>query len=318
MARKVMFSLIVVLGVCWVNAAFAYWIWTPKTGKWVNPRYAAKDNPQEQLDWAMSFYMAKKYPEAIKEFKKLIKSYPNSSQACDSQYFIGASLEETSKFYEAFLAYQKVIDIYPYTQKVEEVIEKEYRIGELYFAGHKDKFLGLDMYSSLDRALEIFQKVVDNAPYGKYAAASQYKVGIILRQLGRFDESKQAFLKLAKNYPESTFAQEAKYQIGLAGYKTAPKTDYTQEETDSSIKEIREFIKINPESPLREDADRMLSDMKSKKAESLYKTAQFYERRKQFRSALIYYEDIVKDFSDTSWAAKSLERISILAPFKSN
>lgn len=296
----------------WSGGALSYWIWTPQTGKWVNPKYAVKDTPQEQLDWAMGFYMAKDYKSAIREFKKLIRYYPNSPQACDSQYFLGCSYEKLSQFYRAFQAYQKVIDVYPYTQKVEEVIERQYRIGDLYFAGHKDEFLGISFSSPLDRALEIFEKVIENAPYGKYAAASQYKVGIILCKLGRFDEAKRAFQKLERNYPDSTFAQEAKYQIGLSGYKGSPKADYTQEETEASIKEVEEFIKDSPHSPLQEDARKVLTELQNKKAESLFKTAQFYERQKYFDSALLYYEDIIKNFPNTTWAAKSLEQISII------
>ncbi|MCM8766315.1 MAG: outer membrane protein assembly factor BamD [Candidatus Omnitrophica bacterium] len=310
MGRKIFFSLSLIL--LMLNNVWAYWIWTPKTGKWVNPKYAVKDSPQEQLDWAMNLYMGKDYEGAIREFKKLIKYYPHSSQACDAQYFMGRIYEERGKFYEAFQAYQKVIDLYPYTQKVEEVIEREYRIGELYFTGHRDKFLGMSLIPSQERALEIFQKVVENAPYGKYAPPSQYKIGIILRGLGQFEEAKQAFLKLEKNYPESEFAREAKYQIGLSGYKVSPQSDYTQEETESSIKEIEEFLITNPQSPLKEDAEKVLNDLKNRKAESLFKTAQFYERQKKFSSALLYYEEIVNNYPDSLWAAKSLERISIL------
>ncbi|MGE4357777.1 MAG: outer membrane protein assembly factor BamD [Candidatus Omnitrophota bacterium] len=295
-----------------VNLVQAYWIWTPQTGKWVNPKYAVKDSPQEQLEWAMKLYMDKNYKSAISEFRKLIKYYPNSPQACDAQYFIGRAYEELSKFYEAFKAYQKVIDTYPYTQKVEEIIEREYRIGDLYFAGHKDKILGMEIVSSLERALEIFQTVVENAPYGQYAAPSQYKIGIILGKLGRYEEAKQAFLKLEKNYPDSEFAKEVKYQIGLLGHKVSPKSFYTQEETEAAIKEVEEFLMTNPDSALREDAQKILADLRNKKAESLFNTAQFYERQKHFDSAVLYYEDIINNFSDTEWAAKSLERVAII------
>jgi len=322
MADKKNYSRIIVslfiIGLIAAKQLSAYWIWTPQTGKWLNPKYAVKDSPQEQLDWAMGLYMEKNYDGAISEFKKLIKYYPNSPQACDSQYLIGRSYEDLSNFYEAFKAYQKVIDIYPYTQKVEEVIERQYRIGDLYFAGHKDKFLGLSVVSPLERALEIFQKVVENAPYGKYAASSQYKAGIILRKLERFDEAKQAFLKLEKNYPDTSFAQEAKYQIGISSYKISPKSDYTQEETESSIKEMEGFIKESPQSPLQEDARKVLADLNNRKAESVYKIAQFYERQKYFDSAILYYEDIVNNYANTTWAAKSLERISILKQTKQN
>lgn len=295
---------------CW--EAKAYWIWTPETKKWINPKYAVKDTPQEQLEWAMILYMEKNYEQAINEFKKLIKHYPNSSQACDAQYYIGRVYEEMGKYYEAFKAYQKVIDVYPYTQKVEEIIEKQYRIGDLYYTGHKDNFLGINLGSPLERALEIFQKVIDNAPYGQYAAISQYKIGIILGKLGRYGEARQAFIKLEKNYPDSEFAKEAKYQIGLLGYKVSPKSHYTQEETDTAIKEMEEYLNFSPKSSLTEDAQKILRDLRNKKAESLFKIAQFYERQKKFESALVYYEDIVNQYSDTEWAPKSLEKISII------
>ncbi|MCK4463352.1 MAG: hypothetical protein KAU58_03470, partial [Candidatus Omnitrophica bacterium] len=36
--------------------ALCFWVWTPKSQKFVNPKYAVKDSPQQQYDWAMSFY----------------------------------------------------------------------------------------------------------------------------------------------------------------------------------------------------------------------------------------------------------------------
>ena len=55
---------------------FAYWIWTPKTGKWTNPKYSVKPTPKEQLRAAVEFYDSKKYQEAARECLRLIKYYP--------------------------------------------------------------------------------------------------------------------------------------------------------------------------------------------------------------------------------------------------
>ena len=41
------------------EAAGAYWIWTPESKKWTNPKYAPKESPQEQLNFAKSYYEAK-------------------------------------------------------------------------------------------------------------------------------------------------------------------------------------------------------------------------------------------------------------------
>jgi len=66
------------------SPASAYWIWTPKTGKWINPKHAVKPTPKEQFDYANSFYQAKKYQDAEREFKKLIKAYAKTREAAES------------------------------------------------------------------------------------------------------------------------------------------------------------------------------------------------------------------------------------------
>ena len=63
--------------------AHAFWIWTPESGKWTNPKYSVKPSPQEQLAYADTFFQAGKYPEAMREYKKLLKHYPKSREAAE-------------------------------------------------------------------------------------------------------------------------------------------------------------------------------------------------------------------------------------------
>ena len=53
------------------NTAWAYWVWTPGTKKFINPKNAVKDSPKEQFDWGMNFYNAKDFQRAATEFEKL-------------------------------------------------------------------------------------------------------------------------------------------------------------------------------------------------------------------------------------------------------
>ena len=75
--------------VLFLDTACAYWIWTPETKKFINPKYAVKDSPKEQFDWAMSFYEAKDYQRAAAEFEKLTKHYEYSEYAARAQYYVG-------------------------------------------------------------------------------------------------------------------------------------------------------------------------------------------------------------------------------------
>jgi hypothetical protein len=46
--KRIILSLLIISFLS-IQPAQAYWIWTPKTGKWVNPKNLPKDNPKEQF-----------------------------------------------------------------------------------------------------------------------------------------------------------------------------------------------------------------------------------------------------------------------------
>src|SRR3989338_4867648 len=97
--RKFIFSLFFLLAISGQSSAF--WVWTPETNKWVNPKFSVKDTPQEQLDFALEFFQAEDYPKAVNEFEKLIKYYPRAREAAEAQYHIGLSFEKQNQLYDA-------------------------------------------------------------------------------------------------------------------------------------------------------------------------------------------------------------------------
>ena len=60
------------------------------------------------------------------------------------------------------------------------------------------------------------------------------------------------------------------------------------------------------------DAKQVVDKLKSREAENEFETAKFYESRKLPGSAIIYYKDVVQNYSDTDWAKKAQERLNEL------
>ena len=172
--KRILLSLFIILALC-TQPAYPYWIWTPKTGKWINPKNLPKDSPKEQFVYAKSFLDEKKYEEAKREFRKLLKAYPKSFEASESQYFLGIIDQEQGNFYEAYQAFQKTIDKYPFSERIQEIIGLEYNIGEKFMAGEKRKAMGIVLPVD-NPAIEIFGKVVENSTYGLLAPKAQYKL----------------------------------------------------------------------------------------------------------------------------------------------
>lgn len=311
MKGKILLLFTLILFVLSVNASYAYWIWTPKTKKWINPKTLVKSSPKEQFAFAKTLFDEKKYEEARQEFKKLLRSYPKSFEASESQYYLGLIEEARGNLYEAYQAYQKVIDKYPFSERINEIIEREYKIAEAFMAGEKRKALGLNLPVE-NPAIEIFTKVIENSSYGLLAPSAQYKLGLVLKGLLRYYEAEEAFNKVITNYPDSQWVEPAKFQIATcrAGLSRSP--DYDQWATKEAKEKFEEFVRAHPDAVLSQEAQKNIAQLKEKEAEANFNIARFYEKQREFESAKIYYSDIVNNCPQSSWAAKSIERLQIV------
>jgi outer membrane protein assembly factor BamD (BamD/ComL family) len=306
--------IIIILLIFWavsIRPVYPYWIWTPKTGKFINPKYAVKTTPKEQLDFAKSFYDGKVYDDAKREFKKLLKAYPKSFEASESQYYLGLIEEAENNLYEAYLAYQKLIDKYPFSERIQEVIEREYKIGEAFMSGEKRKALGVALPVE-NPAIEIFTKVIENSSYGALAPKAQYKLGLVLKSQMRYYEAEEAFNKLISNYPDSEWIEAAKFQIAACKAAVSRGSDYDQGATQEAKQKFEEFVQEHPDAVLSRDAEKKIDQLREKEAESNYNIARFYEKQNAYAAAKIYYNDTVTKYPDTIWSAKALERLQIL------
>jgi len=308
--RQIILSLCIILSL-WISPVYPFWIWTPKSGKFINPKTLPKDSPKAQYDYAFSFYGEKKYEDALREFKKLIKNYPKSFEASESQYYLGLIEEERGNLYEAYQAYQKLIDKYPFSERIKEVNEREYRIGEKFMAGEKRKALGVNLPVD-NPAIEIFTKVIENSNYGPLAPIAQYKLGLVLKGLLRYYEAEDAFNKVVSNYPDSEWASAAKFQIATCRQAVSRSSSYDQGATEEAKIKFEDFVKEHPDAVLSKEAEKNIEQLKEKEAEGSFNVARFYEKQKAYKAAKIYYENVIKNYSDTVWAGKSLERLQIL------
>jgi len=311
MKRLILFCSIILLCLS-VNPAYPYWIWTPKTGKWINPKTTVKPTPKEQFDFAKAYYDQKKYEDGKREFKKLLKSYPKSFEASESQYYLGIIEEEQGSLYDAFKAYQRVVDKYPFSERIQEIIDREFKIGEKFMAEYKQKTMGVALPVAENPAIEIFSKVVENSTYGPKAPIAQYKLGLVLKSLLRYYEAEEAFNKVISSYPDSEWVAAAKFQIASCRQAVSRGASYDQGAAKEAQEKFEAFVKEHPEANLSAEAEKNIKKLKEEEAEASFNIGRFYEKQKAYESARIYYGDIISKSPDSSWAQKAQERLQLM------
>ncbi|MFC1646101.1 outer membrane protein assembly factor BamD [Candidatus Omnitrophota bacterium] len=308
--RKSLTIVTFVLVLSMANPSFAFWIWTPKDKKWTNPKWSAKISPEEQYKFSKEVFDSGDYKRALVEFKKVLSHFPESFQAAEAQFYIGECLEKMGKLYNAYLAYQKVIDKYPFSEKMNDVLERELKIADA-IAEEEMKVLGLSI-PQYHHAITIYRRIIENYPYGEIAPISQYKIGLVLKSAGSFDEAKAEFEKVISSYPDSEWVEPAKFQIAQTASIASLDADYDQELSKEAKDRYEEFLQKHPDAELSEEAQEEILSLTDKEAEKDYNIGQFYENQKAFEGAVLYYEDVIKKYPRSTWAQKSLERIQVL------
>lgn len=292
--------------------AFAAWVWSPQTG-WVGPTGAVKDSPEAQLVYAVAFFDRNDHRRARQEFQKLLRAYRASREAAEAQYYIGRCLEEERDYYQAFLAYRRTIQTYPSTKRFDEILEREYRLGNYFLAGKRRKVFGMAaILPARDKAAEIFQAIADDGPFSEHGPLAQYKLGLTHAALGDYEPAVSAFEQLVSRYPDSPLVDDARFQIAQASLKGTFKPDYDQSPTEQAVRGLQAFVQQHPQSELVGDAGGRLKELMERQAQHEYQVGQFYERRRQVTSALMSYDAVIRRFPGTSWAPKAAERIQIL------
>ncbi len=309
--RKILVVILFIGMACLLTKqGFAFWVWTPETNKWVNPKYAVKETPAEQLQYALTLYEAKEYNDARRELGKLINHYPRAREAADAQYYVGRSWEDQGKLREAFENYQMVIDKYPFSERSAEIVERQYHIGLKLLEGEGRRSEFSQAFSGVnDDIVNIFEAIIKNAPYGNLAAPSRYKIGLYSLENNMFKEARDEFEKVINDYPDSEWAKAAKYQIAVSDAQRSSDAPYDQRVTQTAVEEFRKFVEHYPEAELSDAAKKQIQELRNREAESQFQIARFYEKRKEYGAARIYYQTIAEEFKNSSWAADALRKI---------
>lgn len=293
-------------------SAQAYWVWSPEEGKFVNTEGAAQDAAEEMYDHALKLYKDKEYKESAEVLENILKRFPNSRIASEAQYRMGIVFEESGDLVKAFRAYKRLLDTYPQTERQNEVIERQFKIGNAFLAGKKGKLMGLEILPSLPKAVEVFESIARHAPFGEYGDQAQFQLGIAYKRWNRFDQAVEAFQKLIDDYPGSKLVPEAKFQLAEASYLRSSAAFRDQRALEDASRQVDRFLAAYPSNEGSEQAARIRQAIDEKNAEKNYRIGLYYEKQNYVNSALIYYSDLLKNASHTVWGQKAAERMKAL------
>ena len=229
-------------------------------------------------------------------------------------------IELAGKDEAAFNAYQNIIQKYPKSAEYEDVLWRQYEIASRFLHGQLFKLWGyIPLYTSMDQTAKMFDKIVDNGPYGDVAPHAQLRIGAAREKQKDYAEAVKAYETAADRYHnQPVIAADALYREGIAYQKQASTAEYDQGTAAQAIAAYTDFKTLFPDDKRVPDAEKAIVALKAQQVEGNFKVAQFYEQNKVLNAeqrrdgARVYYNQVLQLDPNSPYAAQAKQRIAQL------
>jgi outer membrane protein assembly factor BamD len=292
-------------------------VWRPGEG-WSDESGSdvSASSSRDQLEAAHKLEAQGQRDDALKAYKSLLRRWPLSFFAPEAQYRVGKILEDEGDFTNAFQAFQKMVTKYPSSTYFDQALEEQYRIANLYLAGEPQRIWKIPVGPSMDRTVEMYTRIIKNAPYGTFAPQCQFNIGRAREQQRRYTDAIDAYQTVLDNYPTSSVASNAQYQIGYAWMHASQTGDYDMGAAKKAVEAFQDYLVRYPTSDKADQAQENIEKLSHKQTTGAFEIAQFYEREHppDRRAAFIYYNEVVREDPNSVEAQRAKKRIQELRP----
>ena len=266
---------------------------------------------------AEDFYAAKNYEGALGTYKRFLKAYPSSKLASKAQLQVADILLLQGRWNASFDAYQTLITRYPDTPEFEGAVARQVLIANSYLDMRKVMVLGYGVpvpgITGIEQAAKMYEKILRNAPYSIYAPITQFNLGLAFQRARKIKEAREAYQKVLDKYPNSDVCDDALYQIAYI-YMQLGLTSSSQDLSALVLarETFEDFLLQYPQSEKAPQARDNLKTIGNTEAGNLMDIAKWYDWSKDYKAAVIYYNDVVRKQPRTHDAELAKTRIEEL------
>lgn len=262
----------------------------------------------------------KQYSQAAGYLQKIIRYYPNTSEAINASYLLGVSYYQLKDYDLSNKAFTSYLEKDAAGLHFEEVINYKFTIAEAFRKGECVHLFGArnlpKWLSAENEAVEIYDEIIAVMPGQELAVRSLWGKGYLLIRSGQYKEGRESLQTLITAFPRHPLAIESYLEISCSYLKECEKEPSNSDMLSLAAINVKKFQQAFPGEPRVKTAEKMLKQMQESFASSIYDMAEFYERTDHPEAAIIYYKSILRDFPSTSYARSSSLALSRLEDCK--
>ena len=157
-----------------------------------------------------------------------------------------------------------------------------------------------------DEAIAAFERLTFGAPGFNRMAEARLRLGQAYLEKGDYVTASSEFLRFSSTYPAHELMPDAALGVCRAQSNLSPIPDRDQRYTIQAISSCQTLRLDYPGTTQAATADSLWTDMREKLARKDLDRGEFYFDRGLLDSGLVFFEDVVQDFPETTSAPAAL------------
>ena len=262
---------------------------------------------------ANAFFSQGRDREKAESYRRAASRYMEAHLMADSSVLRGNALIAAARAYrkaelygEEFDCLQRLIAEHLTEIDFTQVVDREYRIGDLFFAGHRDIAVSwLPFIREKDRTVEIYEAVLKNAPCHRRAGETRLRLARIYIDDQQPDKAIPHLREVPKLQPRTPAAKYAMLELCSLLYQMAERGDGDSSYSRQTIEACDKYLETYPGT--EEVPWVTLTRQKARNgiAARIHAVGYYYYRSGKPELAEKYLAEVVRNYSNTEQAAAS-------------
>jgi len=285
-------------------------------GQFLDPDDIALASPDDHYRYACEAYHYHDWKHAIRHFHIISVNFPDQSYYEQAKFYLGVSYFYYGDYEFANQAFTDYLRCSNNPIYIEEALEYKFMIAQEFHKGAKRHMYGSKSLPAVmdakDLAIDIYDEIITSFPAHNYAAESLFWKGSLLWQNYEYREGVEAFNTLIRRFPHHEKAPESYLMISRLYLSQAQKEFQNPDVLALAELNLKKFEHDFPSEERLDEARSYFQGVKETFAKGLFETGRFFERCKKRDASLIYYQNALRRFPDTTIAEMCRDRIEAL------
>lgn len=249
---------------------------------------------------------------ALRHYKRVTEEFATTIFAPEAHFQSALIRMERKQWTRAFDSFQAIVDNHPEYPRFGEVIHKQFDIADGLRQGERLRlFWTIPGFRSPERAVEYFEKIVENAPFSKYAPVALLHAATLEAERGKLDEAIDLYDRFISDYPKHENVADAYFGLAEAFSNRVRGPAYDQGANREAISYYEDFSLLYPRHPRAAEAENRVQEMSEVLAESRIILGDFYfHHRDNFPAARVFYNEAITIAPRSATAEDAREKLA--------